>query len=59
MQDGEYLASLAADREKELKANEEAEARRLKAQEAAEAAVSQERLRREEELKQQQEAEVK
>ncbi|CAM6127148.1 unnamed protein product [Calypogeia fissa] len=56
-QDDEYLASLAADREKELKANEEAEARRLKEQEAAEAAASQEKLRREEELRQQKEAE--
>ncbi|KAL3685924.1 hypothetical protein R1sor_003946 [Riccia sorocarpa] len=49
-QDDEYLASLAADREKELKAIQEAE-------EAARAAESEEILRREEELRQKAEAE--
>ncbi|KAK9147749.1 hypothetical protein Scep_006506 [Stephania cephalantha] len=38
-QDDEYLASLQADREKELKAMEEAEARRLQEQAAMEAAL--------------------
>ncbi|KAA8522349.1 hypothetical protein F0562_013290 [Nyssa sinensis] len=47
-QDDEYLASLQADREKELKAMEEAEARRLKEQAAREAALEEERQREEE-----------
>uniref|UniRef100_A0A5B7AK21 UBX domain-containing protein n=1 Tax=Davidia involucrata TaxID=16924 RepID=A0A5B7AK21_DAVIN len=47
-QDDEYLASLRADREKELKAMEEAEARRLEEQAAREAALEEERRREEE-----------
>ncbi|KAF8412316.1 hypothetical protein HHK36_000277 [Tetracentron sinense] len=47
-QDDEYLASLQADREKELKAVEEAEARRLEEQTAREAAIEDERLKEEE-----------
>ncbi|KAF6154448.1 hypothetical protein GIB67_028340 [Kingdonia uniflora] len=47
-QDDEYLASLQADREKELKANEEAEACRLKEQAAKEAALEEERQKEEE-----------
>ncbi|CAK9188103.1 unnamed protein product [Ilex paraguariensis] len=47
-QDDEYLASLQADREKELKAREEAEARRLDEQAAREAAL-QEDMRKEDE----------
>ncbi|KAG6543951.1 hypothetical protein Mapa_014575 [Marchantia paleacea] len=56
-QDDEYLASLAADREKELKAIQEAEAQRVREQEAAVAAESEEKLRREEEKRQKEEAE--
>ncbi|KAK9276363.1 hypothetical protein L1049_005896 [Liquidambar formosana] len=47
-QDDEFLASLQADREKELKAMEEAEARRLEEQAAREAALEEERRREEE-----------
>lgn len=47
-QDDEYLASLQADREKELKAMEEAETRRLEEQAAREAAVEEERRKEEE-----------
>ncbi|KAA8521986.1 hypothetical protein F0562_012700 [Nyssa sinensis] len=47
-QDDEYLASLQADREKELKAMEEAEARRLEEQAAREASLEEERRREEE-----------
>ncbi|CAN1332927.1 Plant UBX domain-containing protein 8 [Linum perenne] len=47
-QDDEYLASLAADREKEMKALEEVEARRLQEAAAREAALEQEKLREEE-----------
>ncbi|XP_010255516.1 PREDICTED: plant UBX domain-containing protein 8-like isoform X2 [Nelumbo nucifera] len=47
-QDDEYLASLQADREKELKAREEAEARRLAEQAAREAALEEERRKEEE-----------
>ncbi|BFI25341.1 hypothetical protein MPTK2_1g20270 [Marchantia polymorpha subsp. ruderalis] len=56
-QDDEYLASLAADREKELRAIQEAEAQRVREQEAAAAAESEEQLRREEEKRQKEEAE--
>ncbi|XP_058190933.1 plant UBX domain-containing protein 8-like isoform X2 [Rhododendron vialii] len=49
-QDDEYLASLQADREKELKTMEEAEARRLEEQAAREAALEVEK-RKEEELR--------
>ncbi|GMJ06187.1 hypothetical protein like AT4G23040 [Hibiscus trionum] len=49
-QDDEYYASLQADREKELKAIEEAEARRLK-EEAARKAALEEEQRKEEELR--------
>lgn len=47
-QDDEYLASLQADREKELRAMEEAEARRLEEQAAREAALEEVRLKEEE-----------
>ncbi|GFZ07049.1 ubiquitin-like superfamily protein [Actinidia rufa] len=47
-QDDEYLASLQADREKELRALEEAEAQRLKEQAAREAALEEERRKEEE-----------
>lgn len=47
-QDDEYLASLQADREKELKAMEEAEFRRLQEEAAREAAREEERQREEE-----------
>ncbi|KAL8114557.1 plant UBX domain-containing protein 8-like [Apium graveolens] len=47
-QDDEYLASLQADREKELKAREEAEARLIEEQAAREAALEVERQRAEE-----------
>lgn len=50
-QDDEYLASLEADREKEIKAQIEAEARRLKEAEAKAAAYAKEKLRQEEELR--------
>ncbi|PSS04138.1 Plant UBX domain-containing protein [Actinidia chinensis var. chinensis] len=46
--DDEYLASLQADREKELRALEEAEAQRLKEQAAREAALEEERRKEEE-----------
>ncbi|KAL5727665.1 hypothetical protein ACHQM5_000834 [Ranunculus cassubicifolius] len=46
-QDDEYLASLQADREKELKAIEEAETRRLSEQAAKEAALEEERQKEE------------
>ncbi|KAL7165289.1 hypothetical protein ACSBR2_041058 [Camellia fascicularis] len=46
-QDDEYLASLRADREKELKAIEEAEAQRLKEQAAREAALEEKKLEEE------------
>ncbi|MBA0835135.1 hypothetical protein Goarm_007434 [Gossypium armourianum] len=49
-QDDEYYASLQADREKELKAIEEAEARRLE-EEAARKAALEEEQRKEEELR--------
>jgi hypothetical protein len=48
VQDDEYLASLQADREKELKAMEEAETRRLQEEAAREAAREEERRREEE-----------
>lgn len=48
LQDDEYLASLQADREKELKAMEEAEAQRLREEAAREAAREEERRRVEE-----------
>ncbi|XP_010278560.1 PREDICTED: plant UBX domain-containing protein 8-like [Nelumbo nucifera] len=47
-QDDEYLASLQADREKELKAMQEAEARRLAEQAAREAALEEEKRKEEE-----------
>ncbi|GAV68912.1 UBX domain-containing protein [Cephalotus follicularis] len=47
-QDDEYLASLQADREKELKAIEEAEARRLEEEVARQAAFEEEKRREEE-----------
>ncbi|XP_048230065.1 plant UBX domain-containing protein 8 [Ricinus communis] len=47
-QDDEYLASLAADREKEMKAMEEAEARRLQEEAARKAALEEDRLKEEE-----------
>ncbi|XP_031275126.1 plant UBX domain-containing protein 8-like [Pistacia vera] len=47
-QDDEYLASLQADREKELKAREEAEARRLEEEEARKAALEEEKQKEEE-----------
>ncbi|XP_044485014.1 plant UBX domain-containing protein 8-like isoform X2 [Mangifera indica] len=47
-QDDEYLASLQADREKELKAREEAEARRLEEEEARKAALEEEKRNEEE-----------
>ncbi|GLT90927.1 hypothetical protein SLE2022_088420 [Rubroshorea leprosula] len=47
-QDDEYLASLQADREKELKAMEEAEARRLEEEAARKAAIEEERRKGEE-----------
>uniref|UniRef100_A0A2P2JGA1 Uncharacterized protein MANES_01G066200 n=2 Tax=Rhizophora mucronata TaxID=61149 RepID=A0A2P2JGA1_RHIMU len=50
-QDDEYLASLAADREKEMKAVEEAEARRLQEEAAREAALEEERRKEEESQK--------
>lgn len=50
-QDDEYLAALQADREKELKAMEEAEARCLEEQAARGAALEEER-RKEEETRQ-------
>ncbi|KAK9103400.1 hypothetical protein Sjap_020654 [Stephania japonica] len=54
-QDDEYLASLQADREKELKAMEEAEARRLQEQAAMEAALEEgrQKLLEEEEFEKQ------
>lgn len=58
VQDDEYLQSLAADREKELKAVQDAEDRRRQEEAAAAAAQAQENLRREEELKLHQAAEV-
>ncbi|KAJ7519539.1 hypothetical protein O6H91_20G043400 [Diphasiastrum complanatum] len=51
-QDDEYLASLAADREKDMKAMLEAEARRAEEEAAAAAASAEEKLRRQEELNQ-------
>ncbi|XP_021648545.2 plant UBX domain-containing protein 8 isoform X2 [Hevea brasiliensis] len=47
-QDDEYLASLAADREKEMKAMEEAEARRLQEDAARKAALEEEKQKEEE-----------
>ncbi|CAN0841456.1 Plant UBX domain-containing protein 8 [Linum grandiflorum] len=47
-QDDEYLASLAADREKEMKALEEVEARRLQEAAAREAALEEAKLKEEE-----------
>nr|ABK92794.1 unknown [Populus trichocarpa] len=47
-QDDEYLASLAADREKEMKAIEEAEARRVQEEVARKAALEEERRKEEE-----------
>ncbi|OMO79429.1 hypothetical protein CCACVL1_13680 [Corchorus capsularis] len=55
-QDDEYLASLQADREKELKAMQEAEARRLE-EEAARRAAREEEQRKEEELRRKMEEE--
>ncbi|XP_021666569.2 plant UBX domain-containing protein 8 isoform X2 [Hevea brasiliensis] len=46
-QDDEYLASLAADREKEMKAMEEAEARRLQEEAARKASLEEEREKEE------------
>lgn len=48
VQDDEYFASLQADREKELKAREEAEIRKLEEQVAAESALIEERKKEEE-----------
>lgn len=48
IQDDEYLASLQADREKELKAMQEAEARQLEEQAARKAALEEERWKEEE-----------
>lgn len=48
IQDDEYLASLQADREKEMKAREEDEIRRKEEQAAREAALEEERLKEEE-----------
>ena len=48
IQDDEYLASLAADREKEMKAIEEAEARRVQEEVARKAALEEERRKEEE-----------
>ncbi|KAM7494204.1 hypothetical protein LguiB_028813 [Lonicera macranthoides] len=50
-QDDEYLASLQADREKEMKAMEDAEIRRLEEQTAKEAALAEERRKDEESRK--------
>ncbi|KAJ6393731.1 hypothetical protein OIU77_023046 [Salix suchowensis] len=55
-QDDEYLASLAADREKEMKAIEEAEARHLQEEEARKAALEEERRKEEESRRQLEEA---
>jgi len=48
MQDDEYLAALQADREKEMKAVEEAECRRLEEAAARQAALEEEKHRVEE-----------
>ena len=48
IQDDEYLASLAADREKEMKAIEEAEARRVQEEVFRKAALEEERRQVEE-----------
>lgn len=58
MQDDEYLASLQADREKEMKVMEEAEARRLEEQAAREAALEEERQKREESQRKMEEEQV-
>jgi hypothetical protein len=58
MQDDEYLASLAADREKEMKAIEEAEAHRLQEEVARKAALEEERRKEEESRRQLEEAQV-
>lgn len=50
MQDDEFLASLQADRVKELKAREEAETRRLQELAAREAALEEERKKEKESL---------
>ncbi|XP_011029195.1 PREDICTED: uncharacterized protein LOC105129007 isoform X2 [Populus euphratica] len=55
-QDDEYLASLAADREKEMKAIEEAEAHRLQEEVARKAALEEERRKEEESRRQLEEA---
>lgn len=48
VQDDEYLASLQADQEKEMRAKAEAEARRLEEEAAREAALEEERRKEEE-----------
>lgn len=48
MQDDEYLAALQADREKELKASEEAERHRLEAAAAMQVALEEEKRKEEE-----------
>lgn len=58
VQDDEYLASLQADREKEIKAMEEAEIRRLEEQAAREAALAEERRKEEESRKKLEEEQV-
>uniref|UniRef100_A0A3B6TRC2 UBX domain-containing protein n=1 Tax=Triticum aestivum TaxID=4565 RepID=A0A3B6TRC2_WHEAT len=57
-QDDEYLAALQADREKELKAVEDAELRRLEEVAAREAAIEMEKQKNEEKLRKQLEEEV-
>lgn len=58
LQDDEYLAALQADREKELKAVEDAELRRLEEVAAREAAIEMEKQKNEEKLRKQLEEEV-
>lgn len=58
LQDDEYLAALKADTEKELKAREEAEIRRLEEAAAREAFLQEERNREEETRRKLLEAEV-
>ena len=58
MQDDEYLAALQADREKELKAVQEAELRRAEEAAAREAALERQKKEEEEKLKKQREEEV-
>lgn len=58
LQDDEYLAALQADREKELKAMQEAELRREEEAAAREAALERQKKEEEEKLKKQREEEV-